>query len=66
MTIITVFYLLRPGDYTGTSSDDVAFWLCNLQLWIGNLAVPVMTAPVEQLLACTSASLVFTTQKNGV
>jgi hypothetical protein len=25
MTIITFFYLLRPGEYTGTTSDDAAF-----------------------------------------
>jgi hypothetical protein len=65
-TIITFFYLLRPGEYTCTTSDDATFRLCDLQLWIGNLGVPIMTPPVEQLLAITSASLVFTTQKNGV
>jgi hypothetical protein len=48
MTIIA-FFLLRPGEYTGTTSDDAAFRLCNLQLWIGNLVIPIMTAPVEQL-----------------
>jgi hypothetical protein len=66
MTMIAFFYLLRPGECTCTTSDDAAFWLCDLQLWIGNLAIPVMTAPVEQLLDSTSASLVFATQKNGV
>jgi hypothetical protein len=25
MTIIAFFYLLRPGEYTGTTSDDAAF-----------------------------------------
>jgi hypothetical protein len=46
MTIIAFFYLLRPGEYTGTTSDDTAFRLCDLQMWIGNLAIPIMRYPV--------------------
>jgi hypothetical protein len=66
MTTITLFYLLWPGEYTGTTNDGVAFRLCNLQQWVGNQAVDVMHATESQLLASTSASLVFTTQKDGV
>jgi hypothetical protein len=66
MAIITFFYLLRIGECTGNTSDDTALRICNLELWIGNLTVPIMTAPVEQILASTSASLYFTTQMNGV
>jgi hypothetical protein len=66
MAIISFFYLLRPGEYTGTINDDAVFRLCDPQPWIGNLTAPVMTATVEQLLASTSASLVFTTHKDGV
>jgi hypothetical protein len=66
MTIITFFYLLLPGKYTGTISDDAACCLCDLQLWVGNLTVDVMAALVEHLLTSTSASLMFTTQKNRV
>jgi hypothetical protein len=66
MTTIAFFYLIRMGKYTGTTSDDTAFRLCDLQLWIGNQGVDAMHAPDAQLLASTVASLVFTTQKNSV
>jgi hypothetical protein len=66
MTNIAFFFLLRPNEYTGATSDGAAFRLRDLQLWIGNQTVGVMHAPEAQLLASTSASLVFTTQKNGV
>jgi hypothetical protein len=66
MPTITLFYPLRPGEYTGTTNDGAAFRLCDLQLWVGNHAVDVMHATEAQLIASTSASLVFTTQKNGV
>jgi hypothetical protein len=66
MTTIILFYLLRPGEYTGTTNDGAAFRQCGLQLWVGNQAVDVMHATEAQLLASTSASIVFTTQKNGV
>jgi hypothetical protein len=65
MTTIALFYLLQPGEYKGTTNDGAAFRLSNLQLWIGNHDVDVMHASKE-LIASTPASLVFTTQKNGV
>jgi hypothetical protein len=61
MTPITLFCLFRPCEYTGTISDDAALRLCDLQLWIHNSALDVMTVPLVQLQASTSASLVFTT-----
>jgi hypothetical protein len=64
MTNIPFFYILRPGEYTGTTNDGATFRLCNLQLWVGNQAVDVMHATEAQLLASTSASLIFITQKN--
>jgi hypothetical protein len=66
MTTIIFFYLLRPGEYTGTTNDGAVIRLCDLQLWVGNQAVNLMYATEAQILASTSASLVFTTQKNGV
>jgi hypothetical protein len=61
--IITLFYLLMPGKYIGTTIDYAMFCLCDLQLWIGNLAIDIMTPPIEQLLASTSMSLVFHNSK---
>jgi hypothetical protein len=66
MTVITFYYLLRPGEYTGTATDDAAFRLQDLQLFIGDLFVDLCVAPISDLEAATSASLVFTNQKNGV
>jgi hypothetical protein len=36
MTVIAFYYLLRPGEYTGTTTDDAAFRLQDLQLFIGD------------------------------
>jgi hypothetical protein len=66
MTTITLFYLLRPGEYTGTTNHGAAFRMCDLQLWVDNHFVDVMHVTEAHFLASTSASLVFATQKNGV
>jgi hypothetical protein len=54
-----------PGEYTGTATDDAAFKLQDLQLFISDRFVDPCVGPVSDLEAATSASLVFTNQKNG-
>jgi hypothetical protein len=66
MAITAFFYLLRPGEYTGTTVDDAAFRFCDVQLWIGTWFIYPITSSIPDIAAATSASLVFTTQKNGV
>jgi hypothetical protein len=66
MTVIAFYYLLRPGEYTATATDDAAFRLQDLQLFIGDRFFDLSVAPISDLEAATSASLVFTNQKNGV
>jgi hypothetical protein len=66
MTVITFYYLLRPGEYTGPATDDAAFRLQDLQLFIGDRFVDPSVAPISDLEAATYVSLVFTNQKNGV
>jgi hypothetical protein len=66
MAVIAFYYLLRPGEYTGTATDDAAFKLQDLQLFIGDRFVDPCGGPISDLEAATSASLVFTNQKNGV
>jgi hypothetical protein len=66
MTVVAFYYLLRPGQYTGTVTDDAAFRLQDLQMFIGDRFVDPSVAPLSDLEAVTSASLVFTNQKNGV
>ena len=64
MIIVAFFFLLRPGEYTDNDKDP--FWLQDVQLFIGDTCLPVLTAPVEQIQQAWFASLTFTTQKNGV
>jgi hypothetical protein len=60
MTIVAFFYLLQPGEYTFTTNDCTTFRICDMYLWIGNQAVDAVHAQNTQLLASTSASLIFT------
>lgn len=63
--VIAFFYLLRPGEYTGTTTDDAAFTLADIGLHVGNRRLDLFTAPAHDILAATAASYTFTTQKNG-
>ncbi len=64
MIIIAFFYLLRPGEYT--DNDKTPFRIADVQLFIGDTRINIMTAPVKQVQQARFASLTFTTQKNGV
>lgn len=63
MIVIAFFFLLRPGEYTGTANDDTPFRLTDVQLFLGPRRLDLLTAPIA---TATSVSLMFTTQKNGV
>jgi hypothetical protein len=65
MITIRFFFLLRPGEYTGTTADDTPFWLEDVALYIRDRRLDVMTASFVELDAATSVSYTFTTQKNG-
>ena len=64
MICAAFFFLLRPGEYTGTTNDDAAFQLENVSLFLGSRKLCLLTAPTRELEAATSVSLYFTTQKN--
>ena len=66
MIAIAFFFLLRPGEYTGTTTDDQPFLLRDVCLHLGQLQLDTQTAPIPQLWAATSVTYVFTTQKNGI
>ena len=66
MIIIAFFFLLRPGEYTDATSDTTPFTLGDVQLAIGDQRLPIATAPDAVLNQARTASLTFTTQKNGV
>lgn len=66
MIILAFFFLLRPGEYTGTANDDTPFRLQDIQLLIGERRLDLLHATEADLWRATSVSLTFTTQKNGV
>ena len=66
MIIIAFFFLLRPGEYTDAASDTTPFTLGNVQMVIGCTRLDIMTVEERVLDQARSASLTFTTQKNGV
>ena len=66
MIIIAFFFLLRPGEYTDSPSDTTPFTLGDVQLFIGPTRINLDTASDSEILMARSASLTFTTQKNGV
>ncbi len=67
MIVIAFYYLLRPGEYTGTTTkDDAPFRMGDVQLFVHTRQLNVMTASITDIRHATSASLVFTTQKNQI
>ena len=66
MICLAFFFLLRPGEYTGTVTASQPFQLRDVRFFIGQLALSTLTAPPEHLLTATFVSLEFSTQKNGV
>ena len=66
MICLAFFFLLRPGEYTGTVTSTQPFQLRDVRFFLGNLALPATTAPAPQLLSATFVTLEFTTQKSGV
>lgn len=66
MVVLVFFFLLWSGGYTSGSSDSTPFILTDVQLFIGNLRLDIITAPFAMLHRATFCTLEFTTQKNGV
>ena len=66
MIILAFFFLLRPGEYTGSNNDDTPFRLADVTLTSDNVHLDLFTSAPADLLAATGVSLTFTTQKNGV
>jgi hypothetical protein len=66
MISLAFFFLLRPGEYTGTNSDTSPFRFCDVQLFVGARRLQLQTAPEVKIESATFTTLTFTTQKNGV
>ena len=61
---IAFFFLLGPGVYTGTTSNDAAFTLDNVYLYLGKRKLSLATATDGELRAVTSCAPNFKTKKN--
>jgi hypothetical protein len=70
MIQIAFFYLLRPGEYSISSSrsdtQSTPFTLGSVQLSIANTRLCLTTSTDAQLLSATFSSLTFDNQKNGI
>ena len=66
MIIIAFFFLLRPGEYTGTKSDSSLFQLSDVTFSVGRTVFNTSTSTDNDLAAATFVILTFSTQKNGV
>jgi len=65
ITCVAFYYLLRPGECTGTTTDDQPFLLEDMELFLDDKRLNTMTAPLAEIEAATSVAYAFTTQKNG-
>jgi hypothetical protein len=65
MIVVAFFFLLRQGEYTGTLSDDAAFKIKDVSLYVQGRKLGFSLASNAEIKASTSASYTFTTQKNN-
>ena len=65
MIIIAFFFLLQPGEYTGTKYDSSPFRLSDVTFSVGRTVFDTSTA-TDNDLAATFVILTFSTQKNDV
>ena len=62
---IAFYFCLRPGEYTGTTTDDQAFALDDVAFFLGSRKLNNDLSPDHEIEAATAVNLTFTTQKNG-
>jgi hypothetical protein len=65
MICIAFFFCLRPGEYTGTTTDDQAFSLDDISFHLGDRRLNNVSSPDHEIEAATAVKYTFTTQKNG-
>jgi hypothetical protein len=66
MICLAFFFLLRPGEYTGTVTITQPFACRDVSFFLGDHRLDKATATADQLYSATFVTLEFTTQKNGV
>jgi hypothetical protein len=60
---ITFYFLLLPGEYTGTTYDDTPFHLQEVELHANDRLLDTLMATSNDPDAATTVSLMFTTHK---
>jgi hypothetical protein len=65
MAIADLFLLFLPGKYTGTMSDDAAFKLQDVHLYIQGRQLYSCLTSTPELISATSVSYTSTRQKHG-
>jgi hypothetical protein len=63
--VVAFFFLLRPGEYIGTLSDDAAFKIEGVSLHVQGRTLDFSMASDAEIKASTSAYYTFTTQNNN-
>jgi hypothetical protein len=66
MICLAFYFLLRPGEYTGTGAGAHPFTFSSVALFVGPTRLNLATAPADLLPTATFVTLEFTRQKNGV
>jgi hypothetical protein len=66
MITIAFFFLLQPGEYTGTTINDTPFRWQYVHLYIGPRRLDNMLCSEAEVHDATSVYYTFTTQKNGI
>jgi hypothetical protein len=56
MITIALFYLLRPGVYTGTTPDDAAFCIEDVALYIQDRHLDSMKATAAEIAAADAVA----------
>jgi hypothetical protein len=65
MIVIGFYFLLRPGEYTGTSSDGAPFRIRDISLFVNDTRIDILTATASKIESASAVSYTFTTQKNA-
>ena len=63
MIIIDFFFLLRPGEYTGTKYDSANFRLSDVTSCVSRTVFDTATSTDNELAAAKFVILIFITQK---
>jgi hypothetical protein len=67
LLIIAYYFLMRPGEYCTSAGEDSShpFHTDEIELWVGQRQLNLVTASEQELLTATFCILAFSNQKNA-